>query len=90
MRSQILGASLFLLILSGCSDVTPQVSVLRNKPTEDLLPQRNMPAETELSSTGVSTSTEGYQLRAVVSKENKGTPQVSTNGYKLVLDNQTD
>lgn len=90
MRSLILGTSFYLLILSGCSDVTPQVSVLRSRPAEDLLPQKNAPAETELSSVGVSTSANGYQLRAVVSKENKGTPQASSNGYKLVLDNHTD
>lgn len=77
-------------ILSGCSDVTPQVSVLRTKPAVDFAPEKNIPAETELSSVGVSNSVSGYQLRAVVSKENKSTEQVSSNGYKLILDSHSD
>nr|WP_295900806.1 hypothetical protein [uncultured Bdellovibrio sp.] len=90
MRSHILKAAFLSLLLAGCSDVTPQVSILRKISGPEQSKVQSPPVETELASIGVSTSTTGYQLKAVVSKENKTSTSVSANGYKLVLDTQAE
>ncbi|MEK2646152.1 hypothetical protein [Bdellovibrio sp. BCCA] len=90
MRSHVFKAAFLSLLLAGCSDVTPQVSLLRKIPGPAQNTVQSPPVETELASVGVSTSTDGYHLKAVVSKENKAVPSISANGYKLVLDTQAE
>lgn len=72
------------LSLTGCSDVTPEVSFLRSRPLIGYAPEKNVPALTDLSSLHISQSADGYVLQAVVSKENNFVPLLSQDGYQLI------
>lgn len=74
-----------LAALVGCSDVTPEVTLLRSKPPE--IKTGSYKLTTDLASVGIVSSQDGYQLNSVISKEDKATPVASANGtYVLILD----
>ncbi|XGC79894.1 hypothetical protein ACES2L_11190 [Bdellovibrio bacteriovorus] len=86
---KFIGLSFILaMLLTGCADVVPQVTMLRGlNPSDDTNVNSNKTqANVELASHIETTSANGYQLRAVVSKEDKASKIVSANGYQLVLD----
>lgn len=82
------GALVFLIALAGCSDVTPQVSLLRKPGQTPLVATANLPAETDLASTLKTKNGSGYELTAVVSKENKSATSTSAKGYQLHFSTQ--
>lgn len=73
------------LFIAGCSDVKPHISLFGSQTPEPYAPEKNNPANTELSSLYVSTSNGGYVLQSVVSKEDKFSTLVSQEGYQLIL-----
>lgn len=82
------GALVFLIALAGCSDVTPQVSLLRKPGQTPLVATANLPAETDLTSAARIKNDGGYELSVAVSKENKNATSTSTKGYQLLMNTQ--
>lgn len=85
-----LSACLFSVV--ACSDVTPQVMMLRGGTSiGSESPKKGFGSvNTENSSVIESTSISGYKMTAVVSKEDKATEVSSASGYKLILDSQSE
>ncbi|WP_374029989.1 hypothetical protein [Bdellovibrio bacteriovorus] len=85
MKTFILGLFITAGLLSGCSDVTPQVTMLRSKTPAagDSTLRTSLRVENAVASTAQ--TAEGYQLEISVSKEDTGKPRRSAGGYSLIL-----
>lgn len=89
MRSAKVFGLITLLGLAACSDVNPQVSVLRgtlttSNPT-DVLPKNGAYIKTDQSASGIMTDTNGTIMQLSVSKGDTLPATSSSGSYKLEL-----
>ena len=88
----ILGA---LSILTACSDVTPEISLLRSRithPSTDVEGSGglNFVATDQTSKVITSVSAGGYKMSSVVSKEDTTKEMVSAGGYTMIMNQNVD
>ena len=89
MRSTKVLGLLTFLSLTACSDVNPQVSVLRGTLTtsnpSDVVPKNGSYIKTDQTATGIMTDTNGATMQISVSKGDTLPADSSSGAYKLEL-----